>query len=101
MLHTIRIVNRINEIPADSANTLYLLPDSWDDWGTFRNKYYVIYYNGLGIREDLGYIKIGCSLERLDDRRPILDTVLSALPQGYYALGQSGGILSTRSRSGA
>lgn len=90
MLHTIRIVNRINEIPAESANTLYLLPDSWDDWGTFRNKYYVIYYNGLGIREDLGYIKIGCSLERLDDRRPILDTVLSALPQGYYALGQSG-----------
>lgn len=90
MLHTIRIVNRINEIPADSANTLYLLPDSWDDWGTFRNKYYVIYYTHFGNREDLGYIKIGCPLEWLDDRRPILDAVLPALPQGYYALGQSG-----------
>ncbi|WHZ39287.1 hypothetical protein QNM34_14670 [Rahnella bonaserana] len=84
----IKVLHSIKDLPQKSTNTLYLIEDNWDDWGTFNSKYYAIFFNRNSVRVDLGYLKIGCPENKLINKRPDLPAEFLTLPPGYYSLGQ-------------
>lgn len=85
---TLHVVKKNEHNFDPEPGTLLLLEDNWDDWGVFNTKYYAVYYDWLAKRHDLGYLKIGCPLDYLQDKRPLLDTKSNRLPGFCYSLGQ-------------
>lgn len=71
-----------NFVYNNNEDNVYLENSNWDDWFEFETVYRVYYLNKL-----IGNIKIG--REGQTERRAILPSTFTCLPEGYFSLGTS------------
>ena len=67
-------------------------PNSTDQYNT---KYYLVYYDQLGNRHDVGLLKIGQLKWNIDQRTPTMEPMFDVLSDEYFSLGDSVGYYET------
>lgn len=81
-------------IPDNATDCAYLIVDGWDDWFSFRTMFTVLVIDELGVRHQIGSVKIGrMGLQPSRNllpgfRAPELPLEFDELPETHFSLGQ-------------
>lgn len=74
-------------IPFHAINTIFLVPDNWDDYG-YKTLFQLVFFDRDGVRHLLGSIKIGFCGQESGWTNDALGNSLDKLPNKFFSLGQ-------------
>lgn len=81
-------------LPVDSdpefsgSEQAFLIMDEWNDWFTYQTLFYLIVFDGSGVRHDIGGVKIGQFGMTKEQPRPNLPRTFNALNATFFSVGQ-------------
>ncbi len=92
------VVQSETQVPLRARGQAFLVEDNWDDWFSFRTKFYLVVFDMEGARHAPGSVKIGQAGLRAaagapnlppGTRKPDLPAQFQALaPEHFFSLGQ-------------
>jgi energy-coupling factor transporter ATP-binding protein EcfA2 len=84
-----------------AANHAYLLMDNWDDWFKYSTLYYLVIFDEVGERHNIGGVKIGQFAMEEGQRRANLPEGFDELDERFFSLGQDDSYYDDLNRLGA
>ncbi|MDA9435687.1 ATP-dependent nuclease [Bradyrhizobium sp. CCBAU 51627] len=83
-----QVIPNGNRTPTEGQDVGYLWTDNWDDWFEFSTLYVLTYFDGEGVKHDIGGVKIGQFDMAAKQRRPNLPAQFPRLGPAFFSLGQ-------------
>ena len=87
MLIKFIVVEHGSRSPAQSLNTMHLVPSNWDDY-SFKTSFEAILFDARGERHELGTVKFGYISQPHGWSLDSIPRAFNTLPENWFSLGQ-------------